>query len=352
MKNTNNHNFNKKMRRIYEKNVTDTKGAAKSFCTAIWLKDGQTWVPEELDVIGKHENVEYAVFGQELGPENGNPHWQAYVHLKEPQRASFLCKLTKHMYSAKETFWIKCRGDPKSNFIYCSKKEKKNEDDEYQEDKIYYEYGVLPDSDPKDQGKRGKEAYADALRLAQENKMDELRLTYPQLYTNFRNVYAGEATRPRQNLTILPKACGLWIHGDVGNGKSYAVKTKYPGHFLKNHTHWWCGYTDQKVVIIEEVEPEEAWLLKQLKQWADRDPFQAESKNNGSVMIRPEQIIVISNYAPSQMLLNEITIRTLYDRFEVVKTKGRSKRQKPMVYELEEDADILEFLNKTYPDIS
>ena len=70
----------------------------------------------------------------------------------------------------------------------------------------------------------------------------------------------------------------------------------YKDAYIKGNNIWWDGYDGQDVVIIEEMGPKQI-NANHMKQWADHYPFSAESKG-ASVKIRPQKIVVTSNYHP------------------------------------------------------
>ena len=70
------------------------------------------------------------------------------------------------------------------------------------------------------------------------------------------------------------------------------------GHYQKEKNKWWCNYTGQDTVAIEEADPKTMeHLADRLKVWADRYPFPGEIKGGRLEGIRPKKIIVTSNYS-------------------------------------------------------
>ena len=82
---------------------------------------------------------------------------------------------------------------------------------------------------------------------------------------------------------------------------------------------WWCGYRDDmpghKTVLLDDLHPKFT-EREMLKNWADIFPFQAEIKG-GSMTIRPERIIVTSNYHPHEVF-GEKDLGPIMRRFKVV----------------------------------
>lgn len=99
----------------------------------------------------------------------------------------------------------------------------------------------------------------------------------------------------------LEGPCGLWIEGEPGIGKSYAVRQAFKGKiYLKDHSKWWDGYDGEEVVLIDDVHADAAWMVHFLKIWADGYPFNAETKG-GMAKIRPRWIVVTSNYSIEEL---------------------------------------------------
>lgn len=75
--------------------------------------------------------------------------------------------------------------------------------------------------------------------------------------------------------------------GPTGCGKSRAVRTKYPGAYIKDctpkRTHFWGGYKNQSVVICEDLDTYNVGLGRDLKIWCDHYAFPIEAKFKGIV---------------------------------------------------------------------
>ena len=88
---------------------------------------------------------------------------------------------------------------------------------------------------------------------------------------------------------------GVWHYGPPRTGKSSAARTGE--YYLKPASKWWCGYTGQSKVVLEDVEPSQKdWLGYFLKIWTDWWPFRAEVKG-GSMLIQIKEFHVTSNYS-------------------------------------------------------
>lgn len=116
----------------------------------------------------------------------------------------------------------------------------------------------------------------------------------------------------------LDAPCGQWYWGVPGSGKSYKARMENPGAYIKMSNKWWCGYTGEDVVILEEVERDATYLKHFLKIWTDRWAFRAERKR-GTMFIRPKDIIITSNYSIEQIFYDDKELQqALIRRFKVV----------------------------------
>lgn len=83
--------------------------------------------------------------------------------------------------------------------------------------------------------------------------------------------------------------------------------------FNKNHTKWWDEYSDEPVVLIDEMDHSHRWMSSHLKTWVDLYPFKAETKG-GTRTCRPLHTIVTSNYSIQEIWDGDVTLITAIRR--------------------------------------
>lgn len=80
--------------------------------------------------------------------------------------------------------------------------------------------------------------------------------------------------------------------------KNWATMMGYRVYEKSKTSKFFDGYTDQEVMLINEINREEFGILgggDAIKPWLDRDPFPIEKKHLSQDMIRPEYVIFTSN---------------------------------------------------------
>lgn len=103
--------------------------------------------------------------------------------------------------------------------------------------------------------------------------------------------------------------------GYTGTGKSRQARERYPDAYIKDANMWWCNYTGQETVIIEDLGPKLVGAQR-MKLWTDHYPFTCEAKGS-SLFIRPKRIIVTSNYSIREIYEDPRDYEPLERRFKV-----------------------------------
>lgn len=260
-----------------------------------WCLTLNNWTPLEYkDLETLADDARYCILGQEVG-EGGTPHIQGYFYFPNARRLSSLRLICRRAH------WEIARGDAQSNFDYCSK------------DGQYAEFGTMPQS-AADRGRQEAARWDNAKELAISGQLEEIP---SDIYIRY---YRTLKTIRKDHMPLIPDAndvTGVWFWGRAGVGKSRRAREEYPLSYMKMCNKWWDGYQDQATVIIDDIDSKHAVLGHHLKIWADRYAFLAETKG-GALMIRPEKIIVTSQYRIDEIWEDQHTIEALCRRFQVI----------------------------------
>ena len=239
---------------------------------------------------------DYHVYGREVG-ESGTPHLQGFIIFTQRKRLGQLQRLLPGGH------YEVARGSNLQASEYC----KKGGD--------FTEIGTLPEEQSAAGARVQKEKWDRVKKLAMEGRLEEID---SEVFIKYRHSLLSIA---KQYAPMPPDAddtTGYWYYGPTGAGKSRTAREENPGYFLKACNKWWDGYNGEQAVIIDDFDKSHHVLGHHLKIWADRYAFPAEIKG-GKINIRPEKIIVTSNYSPSSIWTDNNTLDPIYRRFSIKK---------------------------------
>jgi len=238
-------------------------------------------------------NIKYVCFGKEVG-EQGTPHLQGYIHFKNDVRRGTVASFLPAAFLATRAGTLEQAVD------YCKK------------DGDFHEAGEI-----RIQKKDNK--WSDIIQLAEDGKLDTIKDEYPLVYLMHKPKLESIMSPNMEPFQDDPKNHFEWWYGPTGTGKSRQVWREYPEHYDKQMNKWWDGYLYDNVVVIEEADPKKCEHMAYFfKRWCDHYPFRAEIKNGHLNNIRPNKIIVTSNYSIKECFPNQQDWEPLTRRFKVV----------------------------------
>lgn len=236
----------------------------------------------------------YWLVGLEVAPTTGTPHLQGLIYFKNAASKTAVRKKLPGCHVEQ------MKGTLEQAMTYCKK------------DGNWVDQGNAPMTQ-KEKGDGEKERWKETLELAMKGDIQEID---PEIQIRYYSALQRIASDNQPVLLNLVSTCGYWIHGPSGCGKSTLVREQHPDHYPKPLNKWWDGYTGELAVIIDDIDPtHSSWLGYFIKIWADRFPFIAEIKGK-SRKIRPQAIIVTSQYTIDEVFSEQQTRDAVNRRFK------------------------------------
>lgn len=254
--------------------------------------------PTDQDIIDvSTSGYRYICYGNETGAD-GTPHLQGYIHFDHARHFDALKRLLPRAHIEVR------RGTLDQAIDYCKK------------DGDFIELGEKPASRD-EKRKRSDEEFKEIISMAEQGKLDWIKQHHPKQYLQHHTKLLAlkEPDTPILDGSLQHE----WWVGATGTGKSRTVWQLYPNHYQKELNKWWCGYTDEPVVVIEEWCPKNECTGSQLKIWADRYPFTGQIKGGSLKKIRPTKIIVLSNFTIDECFASEQDRDPIKRRFTVIR---------------------------------
>jgi len=269
---------------------------------------------EELHIQGLH--AKYVVYGREVG-ENGTPHLQGYIQLNSAKTLSAMKRFIGPRVH------IEVCMDNEAAIDYCKKGEQPHDEwrqlgtrgEHYGLNADIFEAGVAPLSQT-EKGQKSKIKWAQALEAAKRGRFEDID---PMIQiTQHRNLQSIHMKSLFNQRSVEVNNRHLWFWGKTGTGKSRKARGDFPDAYIKQPTRWWDGYMKEKVCIIEDFDVFHVGMSYYLKIWADRFPFPGEIKGGNLNNIRPQLIIITSNYHPSSIWNREEDLAPIERRFDII----------------------------------
>lgn len=268
-----------------------------------WCFTLNNYTDQEVEIVNgvlSQPEVRYAIYGKEVGGDEGTPHLQGFVAFKKDWS---LTKL-RNILSSRAHF-ERARATEQEQYAYCSK-----EGD-------FVEFGKRST-----QGKRSD--LQEAIQAVKDGK------SIREIAENHSSAYVKYGRGLKDLRLTLQKGYdhedvrGIWLHGPPGSGKSHSAREIAGSHlFLKSQNKWWDGYNGEHVVLLDDLDTHT--LGHYLKIWSDKYACTGETKG-GTLHLHHRLFIVTSNYTPEELFKDDdVMAEAIRRRFNVIEKRDRDQ---------------------------
>lgn len=241
---------------------------SRDFCMTIWDEKSLKTLIES--------KPKYLVYAEEFCPTTNRKHYQCYVYY---MAARFLTAVRKML--PKNDVRVSLGTAQQNRTYIIGPYSKDGKEKPFNPNNV--EIGECPM-----QGKRNDIVdLVDAIKLGKRKMdlVDECPVPYAK-YTRFATLVIGfdneQKAHEMYEKGIFPECHIIW--GEPGVGKTRHIYEKYNNRDVyclalgegSRGSVWWCGYTNQPVILVDEFEGQMAWgsFLK----FTDRYPYQMQTK--------------------------------------------------------------------------
>lgn len=240
--------------------------------------------------------AEYIIYGTEVCPKTKRTHHQGFVYFSGARSSvkGVAKQLGKCHVEA-------CRGNLDQNCDYCEK------------DDNITEYGVKPQ-----QGHRTDLCAVKDKILNGDLKVDDIVVENPCLYHQY-----GRTLNKLEDIALRKRyrnwmTIGEWYYGKTGTGKSHKAFDGFSPetHYVLNIQDggWWCGYSGQEVVIINEFRGQ--IQFSELLDLLDKYPKTVKRRGREPVPFLAKKVIITSSMRPCDVYSNIFNDAEAYQQLE------------------------------------
>lgn len=250
-------------------------------CTGIrsrsWLLTINNFTQKDIDTL-MSEKTEYKVWQYEVGKKQ-TLHLHALLYFKNAR------VWPKDRYPRAR---IEVPRDLQDVIKYCKKDRTRVEGP--------WEFGQCP--------QQGRRTDLEAVALKVKNGMEFTQLAdenpseYIRYFRGLKELKSLQYTHRKKDNP--PKV--IWRFGESGTGKTRGVFDLFDEDdiYIKDNTQWWDGYTQQKVILMDEYDHTGYYKFRNLLILTDRFKCQGQFKG-GFIPINSEWIFITSEFSPLEL---------------------------------------------------
>lgn len=258
----------------------------RSWVATLWLHMAHTCLETTMQNLTDTGRLRFIAYGEEVCPDTGTLHYQAYIVGYKPMRMSQLIK----WFGTGHNFDI-MRGSLNQNEEYCSKEGSFHKLGD--EPKQGERHDLIGFKRKLDQG------YSPA-EVAEEEGHFPAYVKYHAGFEKYAHHMRGKKVRTDRS---VPK---LYIRiGESGSGKTRFLDE----HFgvdgwarMPNPTgNWWItpSVSHSDTVLIDDVGPSKVPKVEEFLEWTDRYPIEFNAKGS-FLWWKPKNIVITSNCHPRE----------------------------------------------------
>lgn len=284
-----------------EGTTTTTTCRNFTFRTNIPKEDHETIVKRIEQYIAIHqEKIKYLLIGGiEIAPTTGLRHAHGYVEFNDKRRESSVPNI---LGLQNGTTWVQAKKkDTNTKELIQHHVKEDTKEDVKKRILIEWPYNnIKTDIGPKYKKQRMLtndkiEKQRHILDLTTSGDIETIKELYPGDYLRLRTSILAE-NKKLQVPTEQQEYQHYWIYGKPGTGKNAICKLLFPdAYIVNNNTTFWDGYTNQKQIILHDVDPRTFKHQGHKYFKVLTDGFTADIKHSAQVYIKA-QIIITSNY--------------------------------------------------------
>ena len=264
-----------------EDQLDPTKLRSRQWVATLWLHQALSCLETTMKNLTDTGRIRFIAYGEEVCPETGSLHYQAYLVFYQPQQASRCHKLFGEGH-----FFKLMRGSLQQNEDYCSK------------EGSFHKLGDEPKQGERHDligFKRQLDSGKTPLEVAEEEGHFGAYVKYHAGMDKYAHHIRGKQVKTNRD---KPK---VYIRiGDSGSGKTRWLDEQFGldgWARMPNPTgSWWITPTvsASDTVLVDDVGPAKIPKVEEFLEWTDRYPIEFNSKG-GFLWWKPKNIVFTSN---------------------------------------------------------